>query len=1054
MILEAGLKTVKKIYHISDIQIRNLKRHKEYEQVFENLYDFIKQDTKDAVVYIGGDIAHSKTDMSPELVDQLSRLFKSLSDIIPTLIIAGNHDCNLNNRSRLDVLQPIVDNLQHPNLHYLKNTGVYHVGDVGFAVLDVWDDEPEKIPDPDNIISNTKVLLYHGTVDKSKTDLGYALPSAVKLKDFDGYDMVLLGDIHKMQTMQEYKKGKVTKPIVRYCGSLVQQNHGETLKGHGVSVFDVKSRSFVHQEIENEYGYYTIEINNGLVPKVDDLPKKARLRVKVKDTSSTDLKKALTVIRHRHNLKEVAIIREDNYRVDSGNSQTVDFGNIDDPEVQNGLIEEYLKANSTAPDDIIEKVKKINTELGGQLVADDISRGISWKPRKFEFSNMFSYGEDNVIDFDRCNGIVGLFSPNASGKSSILDAITYCIFDKSTRAWKAENVMNHSKSNFSCKLTFDVGNDSYAIERKARVLKHGSTRVDVDFHRIEQDGTKFSLNGDQRNSTNKNIRKMLGTYEDFIMTSFSSQNNNTIFLQQNQTEKKEILGKFLGLSVFDKLYKLAKEESSGLQSMLKNFLDVDYDQQIADIEEELNQVSSVIKNLDKALLKKEKERDGFKSKVLDFTKTLRPVDPNVKTPEKLQSELKAQDIKLLNIHNRLGNVELEAEETKDNKQMLKNRIQSEKYKDIERRVEEYSELIKQRDSAKSEVDALKIEVQHKLDKIEKLGNLEYDDNCDYCMNNVFVKDAIKTKEALQEDKSRAGEVIAQLKTIENKLQIHSDVPESHTEFTSLRQQMITEERSYLDSVTKISDMKSANEEMSAVRKSITEEIKRSKSYQKDIIHNEKVQKKIEDNRKSEALIETDIKAVNGDINQYTGKHSALNTKKTEILNVIEKVKDLEEKYEAYKYYLIAIDKNGVGYSLMSQVLQNVESEVNNILSQVVEFQIIFDMDGKNINNYIAYDDDKSWPLEMASGMEKFISTLAIRIALTNISNLPRPNFVAVDEGWGTMDSENLNSAYQLLQYLKSLYQFTLVISHLDTMRDFTDTLLEIKNDNGYSKINF
>ena len=43
------------------------------------------------------------------------------------------------------------------------------------------------------------------------------------------------------------------------------------------------------------------------------------------------------------------------------------------------------------------------------------------------------------------------------------------------------------------------------------------------------------------------------------------------------------------------------------------------------------------------------------------------------------------------------------------------------------------------------------------------------------MNNVFVKDAIKTKEALQEDKSRAGEVIAQLKTIENKL--NPEIPE-------------------------------------------------------------------------------------------------------------------------------------------------------------------------------------------------------------------------------------------------------------------------------------
>ena len=151
---------------------------------------------------------------------------------------------------------------------------------------------------------------------------------------------------------------------------------------------------------------------------------------------------------------------------------------------------------------------------------------------------------------------------------------------------------------------------------------------------------------------------------------------------------------------------------------------------------------------------------------------------------------------------------------------------------------------------------------------------------------------------------------------------------------------------------------------------------------------------------------------------------------------------------------MAVDKNGVSYDLISKILTKVELEVNNILSQIVDFQIIFDMDGKIINNYIAYDNDKSWPLEMASGMEKFISGLAIRIALTNISNLPRPNFIAIDEGWGTMDSDNLNSLYQLFQYLKNIYQFSLIISHIDTMRDFTDILLEIKQDQGYSKIIF
>ena len=118
--VKVPFRKLKHIHHISDIQIRNLKRHKEYEEVFEGLYKEVEKNKDNAVAYIGGDIAHSKTDMSPELIDQLSRLFKNLSDIVPTIIIAGNHDCNLNNLNRMDCLTPIVENLNHPNLHYLK----------------------------------------------------------------------------------------------------------------------------------------------------------------------------------------------------------------------------------------------------------------------------------------------------------------------------------------------------------------------------------------------------------------------------------------------------------------------------------------------------------------------------------------------------------------------------------------------------------------------------------------------------------------------------------------------------------------------------------------------------------------------------------------------------------------------------------------------------------------------------------------------------------------------------------------------------------------------
>ena len=46
--------------------------------------------------------------------------------------------------------------------------------------------------------------------------------------------------------------------------------------------------------------------------------------------------------------------------------------------------------------------------------------------------------------------------------------------------------------------------------------------------------------------------------------------------------------------------------------------------------------------------------------------------------------------------------------------------------------------------------------------------------------------------------------------------------------------------------------------------------------------------------------------------------------------------------------------------------------------------MILEMDGKNVNCYIVYDDDNVWPLELSSGMERFISSLAMRVGLINV----------------------------------------------------------------------
>ena len=236
--------------------------------------------------------------------------------------------------------------------------------------------------------------------------------------------------------------------------------------------------------------------------------------------------------------------------------------------------------------------------------------------------------------------------------------------------------------------------------------------------------------------------------------------------------------------------------------------------------------------------------------------------------------------------------------------------------------------------------------------------------------------------------------------------------------------------------------------------SIEEKIVKYNDQEKDIMFNQQIETEIKNVQFELNDVNTKFDKVTNDVNTIFGEIKVVDTKRKTILDNIDKVEELEDKYEAYQYYLDAVKRDGVPYELITKALPTIEGEVNNILSQLVDFQMVFEMDGKNINNYIVYDDDNVWPLELSSGMEKFISSLAIRVGLINVSNLPRSNFLAIDEGFGTMDSDNLNSIYNLFQYLKSQFQFTLIVSHIDSMRDAVDTLLEVKKEKGFSNIIF
>ena len=230
---------------------------------------------------MAGDIVHAKTDMSPELISVVSDFFKRLADLAPTIVITGNHDCNLNNNYRLDALSPIVKALNHQNLHYLKDNGVYSMAGVHFNVMSVFD-KPVDYIKADSFEGDYKIALHHGSVHNASTDAGFVLSNThVTTEIFKGHDLVLLGDIHKPQFLDDDK-------TIAYAGSLIQQNHGEALD-HGILVWDLPDKSADFVEIENNYGYVTFEVDNAkIINSPYRVPRKPRVRIKFNDTDASE----------------------------------------------------------------------------------------------------------------------------------------------------------------------------------------------------------------------------------------------------------------------------------------------------------------------------------------------------------------------------------------------------------------------------------------------------------------------------------------------------------------------------------------------------------------------------------------------------------------------------------------------------------------------------------------------------------------------------------------------------------------------------------------------
>ena len=237
-----------KIVQISDIHWRGIARHDEYTESFERLFDTLRRRIKPDLIINTGDTFHTKTQgITPEVIEKLSWMFRSLADIAPSITILGNHDGNLTNSDRQDIISPIHEAINHSDAYLYKKSGTYPLprdvkGSNRFAlhVFSPFDEDGWKAIKP--IQDKVNIALFHGSISGCKTDTEWKMEHGERdVSFFTGMDFTMLGDIHKQQFLAYRldKKG-APKPWVAYPGSFIQQNFGEA-ETKGFLVWDIKN---------------------------------------------------------------------------------------------------------------------------------------------------------------------------------------------------------------------------------------------------------------------------------------------------------------------------------------------------------------------------------------------------------------------------------------------------------------------------------------------------------------------------------------------------------------------------------------------------------------------------------------------------------------------------------------------------------------------------------------------------------------------------------------------------------------------------------------------
>ena len=783
------------------------------------------------------------------------------------------------------------------------------------------------------------------------------------------------------------------------------------------------------------------------------------------------------------------------------------------------LFKDYVKEGEfNIDDDLMAELIEFSNEVDSALEINEGAVQVidDWDLNSIEISNILSFDKTPIkLDLDAIGGLTGIFGKNFNGKSNVIKAIVWGLYNEIIGGGQGDskylvNIYTDSDTGYA-RLHLTINGEKYRINRQI-TTKNGKNTFKVKYEKLENE---YDDNGavvgeiwvdkvsDRKTAEQKEVQNLvldtIGSFDDFTKTSLQAQGGSGDYLSQQQQPKNNLISRFLGLETFKERHDYAKEFFNEVKRNQKNLGNtIDIENSLKDVEVEISEKKKYLKSIEKEKLVSETNQNEINNEIIELTKKLERVeDSGISNKEEatskisqledaLENTIKPRVIELdewlsLNFKKELpfkdgenvGTLQSSLSIEKGNLSKVKsdldifnNWILSNPKKNLI----DTQEFVSQINDLKSVVSNL----ENKLPTFQgkccpTCGHVEHTadpDKEDACLEDIKIN-----KELIQYKEDKITE--------SNNIVLHNKKVDDSKERVALLEQTVSVKEETIKNIeskidiinnskfiidhnsmvdrcaVELKEKKYIIERDEKVILELKASVEKFEANKAKVKQNELIQSKIDDKTDLYKTYKLSVFNLDKNINNVFGELRVLENNRDGLNEKLNSIKNEERLFKKYSTYLQAVHRDGIPASIIRRKLPIINSKINSILSDVVDFTIELDimMNGDIVETF-SFSEDKSdaLPLSSASGSQKFIASVVITEALRHMSRLTKPSIRIIDEGFGTLDDELTMGVVNILNYLRSKYKNVFIITHRNEIKDFADNIIEVsKTTKGIKK---